>query len=62
MKYTEKGNLSCVLSEHACVEELLRHAPAVMAAVQKLDPAVVDVEKTEKWRKLRWGVIRMTER
>jgi DNA-binding ferritin-like protein len=53
MKYTEKGNLSCVLSEHACAEELLRYAPAVMAAVQKLDPTVTNVEKTERWRKLR---------
>lgn len=53
MKYTEKGNLSCVLSEHACAEELLEYAPVVMAAVQKLDPAVVSIEKTEKWRKLR---------
>jgi DNA-binding ferritin-like protein len=53
MKYTEKGNLSCVLSEHACAEELLRYALAVMDAVQDLDPAVIDVEKTERWRKLR---------
>lgn len=53
MKYTEKGNLSCVLGEHACAEELLEYAPAVMSAVQKLDPAVVSIEKTEKWRKLR---------
>jgi len=52
-KYTEKGNLSCVLSEHTCAEELLEYAPTVMAAVQKLDSAVIDVEKTEKWRKLR---------
>jgi hypothetical protein len=53
MKYTEKGNLSCVLSEHACAEDLLEYAPAVMPAAQKADHAVVDVEKTEKWRKLR---------
>lgn len=53
MKYTEKGNLSCVLSEHACAEELLGYVPAVMDAVQDLDPAVIDVEKTERWRKLR---------
>lgn len=53
LKYTEKGNLSGVLREHACAEDLLEYAPAVMAAVQKLDPAVINVEKTEKWRKLR---------
>ena len=53
LKYTEKGNLSGVLRENACAEDLLEYAPAVMAAVQKLDPAVLDVEKTEKWRKLR---------
>lgn len=51
--YTEKGNLTGVMSENACAEELLKHAPTVIAAVQKLDPEVTDVEKTEKWRKLR---------
>jgi uncharacterized coiled-coil protein SlyX len=48
LKYTEKGNLSGVLRENACAEDLLEYAPAVMAAVQKLDPAVIDIEKTEK--------------
>ena len=41
------------LGEHACAEELLEYAPVVMSAVQKLDPAVVSIEKTEKWRNLR---------
>lgn len=53
LKYTEKENLSGVLRENACAEDLLEYAPAVMTAVQELDPAVIDVEKTEKWRKLR---------
>lgn len=53
LKYTEKGNLSGVLREYACAEDLLEYAPAVMTAVQELDSAVIDVEKTEKWRKLR---------
>jgi hypothetical protein len=53
MGYTEKGNLTGVMSENACAEDLLEFAPTVMAAVQKLDPEVNDMEKTEKWRKLR---------
>ncbi|KAI7695416.1 hypothetical protein KC353_g17883 [Hortaea werneckii] len=53
LKYTERGNLSGVLGEHACAEELLDYAPVVVPIVQKLDPAVIDVEKTERWRKLR---------
>lgn len=53
MRYTEKGNLTGLLSETACAEDLLHYAPAVMAAVQKLDPEVMYMGKTEKWRKLR---------
>lgn len=53
MAYTGKGNLTGVISEHACAEELLDYAPAVMAAVKKLDPEVAYMEKTEKWLKLR---------
>lgn len=45
--------MSGVLRENARAEDLLEFAPAVMAAVQKLDPAVIDMERTEKWRKLR---------
>jgi hypothetical protein len=49
MGYTEKGNLTDVMSENASAEELLNYAPAVMAAVKKLDPNVAHMEKTEKW-------------
>jgi hypothetical protein len=51
--YTEKGDLSCVISEYTCAEDLLKYAPAVVSAVQELDSAVLDGAKTEKWRKLR---------
>jgi hypothetical protein len=53
MGYTDKGNLTGVVSENACADELLNYAPAVMAAVKKLDPDVAFMEKTEKWLKLR---------
>lgn len=53
MGYTDKGNLTGMLSENACADELLNYAPVVMAAVKKLDPEVAYVEKTEKWLKLR---------
>jgi hypothetical protein len=49
MGYTEKGNLTDVMSENASAEELLNYAPTVMAAVKKLDPNVAHMEKTEKW-------------
>lgn len=53
MGYTEKGNLTGVMGENACAEDLFAHAQAVMAVVQKLDPEVVYMDKTEKWCKLR---------
>ena len=53
MGYTEKGNLTGVMSENASAEELLDYAPTVMAAVKKLDPEVAYMEKTERWLKLR---------
>lgn len=53
MGYTDKGNLTGVLSENACANELLNYAPVVMGAVRKLDPEVAYMEKTEKWLKLR---------
>lgn len=46
--YTEKGNLTGVVGENACAEDLFAYAPAVMAAVQKLDSEVVYMDKTEK--------------
>lgn len=53
MGYTEKGNLTGVMSENASAEELLEYAPTVMAAIKKLDPEVAYMEKTERWLKLR---------
>jgi hypothetical protein len=53
MGYTEKGNLTGVIGENACAEDLFAHAQAVMAVVKKLDPKVVYMDKTEKWCKLR---------
>jgi hypothetical protein len=53
MGYTEKGNLTGVIGENACAEDLFAHAQAVMAVVQKLDPEVVYMDKTERWCKLR---------
>lgn len=53
LKYIAKGNLSGVVSKNACMEDLLKYAAIVILTVQRLDHAVVDVEKTEKWRKLR---------
>ena len=52
MGYTEKGNLTGVMGENACAEDLFAHAHAVMAIMQKLDPEVVYMDKTEKWCKL----------
>jgi hypothetical protein len=53
MGYTDKGNLTGVLSENASADELITYAAVVMAAVKKLDPEVAYMEKTEKWLKLR---------
>ncbi|GAB7336743.1 hypothetical protein MBLNU13_g10839t1 [Cladosporium sp. NU13] len=53
MGYTDKGNLTGVVGENACAEEVFAYAPAVMAAVQKLDAEVVYMDKTERWCKLR---------
>jgi hypothetical protein len=41
------------MGETVFAEDLFVHAQAVMAAVQKLDPEVVYIVKTEKWCKLR---------
>lgn len=51
--YTEKGNLTGVMSENANAGELLEYAPTVMAAIKKLDSEVAYMEKTERWLKLR---------
>jgi hypothetical protein len=51
--YTERGNLTGVMGENACADDLLAYAPAVVAAVQKLNYEVMYVDNTEEWRKLR---------
>jgi hypothetical protein len=53
MGYTERGNLTGVMGENACADDLLAYAPAVVAAVQKLNSEVMYVDNTEEWRKLR---------
>jgi hypothetical protein len=53
MGYMEKGNLTGVMGENACADDLFAYAPAVMAAVQKIDSEVVYMDKTERWSKLR---------
>jgi hypothetical protein len=53
MGYTDKGNLTGVVGENAYADEVLAYAPAVLAAVQKLDADLVYMDKTEKWCKLR---------
>jgi hypothetical protein len=37
--------------------KLLEYTPVVMSIMQKLDPAVVNIEKTEKWCKLRMHMV-----
>ncbi|KAI7066734.1 hypothetical protein KC331_g1892 [Hortaea werneckii] len=53
LRYTRRGHLSGLTSEYASADDMLEHAVVVTAAARKLDPAVVKLEKTEKWRKLR---------
>jgi hypothetical protein len=48
LRYIEKGNLSGMVRENAYIEDLLEFTPAVMSIIQKLDPAVINVKKTEK--------------
>jgi hypothetical protein len=50
--YTDKGNLTSVVGENVCAEEVFAYVAAVMAAVQKLDPKVAYIDRTEKWCKL----------
>lgn len=52
-RYTDKGHLTGVLRGNACADELHDYAPVVMAVVNKLDPEVAYMEKTEKRPKLR---------
>jgi hypothetical protein len=57
LTYIGKRDLSAVTSENVRAEDLLEYTPALIPVVQKLDPAVVDIEKTERWCKLRvYGV------
>jgi hypothetical protein len=48
LRYTDKGNLSGVVRENACTEDLLEFILAMMSIMQKLVPIVINVEKTEK--------------
>jgi hypothetical protein len=53
LRYTKRGNLSGLTVEHTRADDLLEYAATVLAAARTLDQAVAEVEKTEKWRKLR---------
>lgn len=53
LRYTRRDHLSGLMAECASADDVLEHTDEVMAAARKLDPAVVKLEKTEKWRKLR---------
>lgn len=53
LRYTKRGNLSGLTVEQARADDLLEYAATMLAAARALDPAVTEVEKTEKWRKLR---------
>ena len=44
LRYTEKGNLSGVVRENACAEDLLEFTTAVMSVMQKLDPNQYEAE------------------
>jgi BMFP domain-containing protein YqiC len=53
VRYTKSGNQSGLTIEHARADHLLEYATTVLAAARALDPTVTEVEKTEKWSKLR---------
>jgi hypothetical protein len=48
LRYIEKGNLLGVVRKNAYAEDLLEFILAVISIIQKLDPIVINVEKTEK--------------
>lgn len=53
LRYTKKGHLSGLMNETASASDLLRYGAAVFAKAHEVDPTIIDIEKTEKWRKLR---------
>lgn len=53
LRYSKKGHLSGLVNENACADDLLGYGPLVLAAAQGVDPTIIDVEKTERWRKMR---------
>lgn len=52
LRYTKKGHLSGLMHENANAD-LLRYGAVAFAAACKADPAIIDIEKAGKWRKLR---------
>jgi hypothetical protein len=52
MRYTQRGHLSGLVGENARADDILEHAIAVTAATQRLDAAILNIKKTEKWCKL----------
>lgn len=53
LRYTKKGHLSGLMNETASAVDLLKYGAAVFAKVHGVDSTIIDIEKTEKWRKLR---------
>lgn len=53
LRYSKKGHLSGLMNESACADDLLGYGPLVLTAAQEVDPTITDVEKTERWRKMR---------
>jgi len=53
LRYIKAGSLSGLIVEHARADDLLKYAATVLASARALDPSVNEIEKTERWRKLR---------
>lgn len=53
LRYSKKGHLSGLINENACAVDLLGYRQLALAAAHEVDPTIIDVEKTERWRKLR---------
>lgn len=53
LRYTMKGHLSGLMNENASADDLLRYGAVVFTKAREVDPAIIDLEKTERWRKLR---------
>lgn len=53
LRYTKNGHLSGLMSQNASADDLLRYRSPVFQKAREFDTLIVDLEKTERWRKLR---------